>query len=75
MATAWNNFRLVVLAHVPMSRPHFVAYSVADLPALGPALARALFRIPLLTWTVRTPQDIARARRHADQMIFEGFRP
>ncbi len=33
------------------------------------------FGLPLLTWTVRTPQDRARASRLADQMIFEGFRP
>jgi glycerophosphoryl diester phosphodiesterase len=31
--------------------------------------------MPLLTWTVRTPEDRARAQRMADQMIFEGFRP
>ena len=40
-----------------------------------PLLARHLLGLPLLTWTVRTPADRARAARHADQMIFEGFRP
>ncbi|HWM80604.1 MAG TPA: glycerophosphodiester phosphodiesterase family protein [Pseudolabrys sp.] len=75
LATAWINWRLAMLTHAPRSRPHFVAYSVNDLPALGPALARTLFGCPLLTWTVRTPADMTRARRHADQMIFEGFRP
>jgi glycerophosphoryl diester phosphodiesterase len=29
----------------------------------------------LLTWTVRTAADRARAARWADQMIFEGFTP
>jgi glycerophosphoryl diester phosphodiesterase len=29
----------------------------------------------LLTWTVRTPEQRARAARYADQMIFEGFVP
>jgi glycerophosphoryl diester phosphodiesterase len=29
----------------------------------------------VLTWTVRTPAQRARAARWADQMIFEGFRP
>ena len=42
--------------------------------------ARALdrpqhLRLPLLTWTVRTPEQRARAARYADQMIFEGFVP
>jgi glycerophosphoryl diester phosphodiesterase len=74
-ATAWRNWWLGSLLHAPHSRPQFVAYCVGDLPAPGPALARTVFGCPLLTWTVRTPQDIDRARRYADQMIFEGFRP
>ena len=57
------------------SRPHFVAYAVNDLPATAPLLARWLFGLPLLTWTVRTEAQRACAARWADQMIFEGFRP
>jgi len=75
MTAVWKNWRFAMLTHAPRSRPHFVAYNVTDLPALGPVLARRLFGCPLLTWTVRTPQQVERARRHADQMIFEGFRP
>ena len=57
------------------SRPQFIAYSVKDLPAPVPFVARSLLRLPVLTWTVRTEADRARAARYADQMIFEGFRP
>ena len=57
------------------ARPQFVAYAVADLPALAPALARHVFGLPLLTWTVRTEAERQSAARFADQMIFEGFRP
>ena len=53
----------------------FLAYRVQDLPSPMPSLARNLFRLPLLTWTVRTAADRARAARYADQIIFEGFRP
>lgn len=56
-------------------RPQFVAYAVRELPAALPLMARYLFGMPLLTWTVRTPEDRARADRWADQMIFEGFTP
>ena len=66
---------LGLLLHGFRTRPHFVAYRVADLPSPGPFLARHVFGLPLLTWTVRTPEDRVRARRWADQMIFEGFRP
>jgi len=66
---------LAYFLHAPSSRPQFVAYSVKDLPAAAPWLARRLFGLPLLTWTVRSAADRENAARHADQMIFEGFRP
>jgi glycerophosphoryl diester phosphodiesterase len=63
------------LRHAFRTRPHFVAYWIDELPAPAPWIARNIFGLPLLTWTVRTPEQRARAARHADQMIFEGFRP
>jgi glycerophosphoryl diester phosphodiesterase len=66
---------LTALRHAWRTQPHFVAYWVKELPAPAPWIARNLFGCPLLTWTVRTPEDRARATRWADQMIFEGFRP
>jgi glycerophosphoryl diester phosphodiesterase len=63
------------LRHGFRTRPHFVAYWVDDLPAAAPWIARHVFGLPLLTWTVRTPEQRDRAARYADQMIFEGFRP
>jgi glycerophosphoryl diester phosphodiesterase len=59
------------LRHAFRTRPHFVAYRVDDLPAPAPRIARNIFGLPLLTWTVRTPEQRARAARYADQMIFE----
>ena len=63
------------LRHAFRTRPHFVAYWVNELPAAAPWIARHIFGLPLLTWTVRTPEQRQRAARHADQMIFEGFTP
>jgi glycerophosphoryl diester phosphodiesterase len=63
------------LRHVFRTRPHFVAYRVNDLPAMAPWISRNLFGLPLLTWTVRTPEQRERASQYADQMIFEGFVP
>jgi len=57
------------------SRPHFIAYNVNDLPAFAPLFGRYVLGLPLLTWTVRTPQERRCAERWANQMIFEGFRP
>ena len=66
---------LAFLLHARRSRPHFIAYQVNDLPSPGPWIARNVFGRPLLAWTVRTDAERARAKRRADQMIFEDFRP
>jgi glycerophosphoryl diester phosphodiesterase len=63
------------LRHAWRTRPHFVAYWVNELPSPAPWIARHVFGLPLLTWTVRTSGQRERAARYADQMIFEGFRP
>ena len=63
------------LRHAFRTRPHFVAYWVNELPAAAPWIARNIFGLPLLAWTVRTSEQRERAARHADQMIFEGFLP
>jgi glycerophosphoryl diester phosphodiesterase len=63
------------LRHAFRTEPHFVAFWVDQLPAPAPWIARNIFGCPLLSWTVRTPQQRARAARHADQIIFEGFQP
>ncbi len=73
--SAAEKFRLAHLLHAPWTRPDFIAYGVKDLPSPAPWLARHVFGLPLLTWTVRSESDRARAARFADQMIFEGFRP
>jgi len=73
--TAGQRRSLAHLLHAPRTRPHFIAYHVKDLPAAAPLIARAVFGLPLLTWTVRSDDDRYRAARWADQAIFEGWRP
>jgi glycerophosphoryl diester phosphodiesterase len=74
-ASAEQRNGMTHLRHAFLSRPHFVAYWVNELPAAAPWIARNIFRLPLLAWTVRTPEQRARAARTSDQMIFEGFLP
>lgn len=68
-------YEMTGLRHAFRTRPHFIAYWVNELPAPAPWIARNIFGCALLTWTVRTPEQRARASRYADQMIFEGFVP
>jgi glycerophosphoryl diester phosphodiesterase len=74
-ASAEQRRDMTQLRHAFRTRPHFVAYWVNELPAAAPWIARNVFGLPLLAWTVRTPEQRAAAARHADQMIFEGFLP
>ena len=71
----WMRHGMGYLVTALTARPRFVAYGVADLPALAPLAARHIFGLPLLTWAVRTEAERQIAARWADQMIFEGFRP
>lgn len=66
---------LGLLLHLFRTRPHFVAYAQFDLPSLAPKIARSLFGIPLLTWTIRLERERQRVAGIADQIIFENIRP
>lgn len=54
-----------------IARPDFVAYHVKALPNAFAAGLRSR-GIPLLTWTVNSPETLALARAHADAPIAEG---
>jgi glycerophosphoryl diester phosphodiesterase len=52
------------------AKPDFLAYDIRDLPSRFAAAQRAR-GLPVLTWTVRSDSDRARAAAHADQIIYE----
>ncbi len=54
------------------AKPNFIAYNIQNLPS---TLSRKLRdnNIPLLTWTVRTAEERAIARDHADNIIYENI--
>ena len=53
------------------AKPDFLAYDVRDLPSRFAAAQRKR-GLPLLTWTVKTPELRERALAHADAPIAEG---
>ena len=53
------------------ARPDFLAYDIRDLPSSFPEAQRKR-GLPVLTWTVRSPELAARAAQHADAPIAEG---
>lgn len=54
-----------------IARPEFVAYHVKALPSPWVASLRSR-GLPVLTWTVDSPETLATARAHADALIAEG---
>lgn len=73
--SVWDRFAMRNLLTSAIARPNFIAYDIRALPALAPLVARFLFGLPLITWTVRTKEERERALRYADAMIFEGIAP
>ncbi|MEX0406975.1 glycerophosphodiester phosphodiesterase [Aquibium sp. LZ166] len=53
----------------------FVSYGVFDLPNPFVTFVKEKLSLPVITWTVRKPQEVTDTYRHADQMTFEGFDP
>ncbi|MCC5978141.1 MAG: glycerophosphodiester phosphodiesterase [Salinarimonas sp.] len=63
------------LLHIGETLPDFVSWHASDLPHAAPFLCRSLRGMPVLTWTLRSAEQAAFVRAHADQIVFEGFRP
>ncbi len=71
----FTRFKLAYLLHAFSTKPYFVSYSVNDLPALAPLIARHIIGMKLICWTVRSEQQRKRALWWAEQITFENFRP
>ena len=64
--------RLRGIPDIPHSRAQFISHQASDLvsPRVAELKARGL---PVLCWTIRTPEAEAEARRIADNVTFEGY--
>lgn len=63
------------LSHLEHSRPDFLSWYIKDLDQAPPQLARKSLGLPLMTWTIKTSEDIQKARQYADQIVFESIIP
>ncbi len=70
-----EKYALANMLHFTDTEPDFLSWHVGDLPSAVPYLFRNGLGLPVVTWTVRSPDQAALAREHADQMVFEGFLP
>ena len=63
----WTDFD-----HYDLARPDFLSWNVEDLPHKIPFLVKELTGAPIMTWTVRTPEQRQAAHKWADQIVFDG---
>jgi len=53
----------------------FLSWYIKDLDHPTPQMMRNQIGLPIMTWTVRTTEQREKAKRYADQIVFEGFLP
>lgn len=70
----YKKFVLRRLLLAPLVAPAFIGYDIECLPYWAPAVVRRL-GIPVVAWTVKTEDALVRARKTADNVIFEHIRP
>ncbi len=58
--------------HLERTRPNFVSYYWDDLPFPEVQRMRAA-GLPVITWTIRSPEQAAKALQYSDQITFEGY--
>ena len=58
-----------------LSKPDFVAYNFRHRHVIGNFLARKIWGVQGVSWTIRTPEDCAKAKAEGWLPIFEGFIP
>jgi hypothetical protein len=63
------------MAHLPETMPDFISYRINDLAESIDFIREAAPGLPLMTWTVRQPEQRAVAQRLGAQIVFEGFVP
>ncbi len=61
-------------SHLSLTKPHFVSFDANGLPfaAVGEIRDRGH---PVICWTIRSPEQAAKALRYADQITFEHYQP
>ena len=67
-----RQMELRTFSHLARTRPDFVSFYYEQLP-WAPITAMRASGMPVITWTIRSPQQAVMAMRCSDQITFEGF--
>ena len=58
-----------------LTKPDFIAYNVMYERNPARRICRNVFKNTAVTWTVKSPEQYKKAKKHFDIIIFEGFEP
>ena len=58
-----------------LARPDFVAYCLEDRKCLSVALCRKIYKVQEVNWTIKTKEEMEKAERLGNLVIFEQFDP
>lgn len=67
-----RRLELRTMEHLLRTRPHFMSFYFGELP-WAPVTAFRDAGNPVISWTIRSPEQAAIARRYSDQITFERF--
>jgi glycerophosphoryl diester phosphodiesterase len=67
-----KQMELRTFSHLARTQPDFVSFYYEQLP-WAPITAMRAAGMPIITWTIRSPQQAVMAMRCSDQITFEGF--
>jgi len=67
----WKKWVLSNYGMTWWTRPHFLGHHWIHLPSMATTIARRLFHMPVLAWTIKTREQAKKALKHADNLICE----
>lgn len=70
-----RKFKLRNMCYNKQIKPSFISYDLDSLPFWRVWMARKLFKIPIIAWTIKSQSDLAKAKKYADNYVFEHIDP
>lgn len=67
----YNQVLLTNLMFNWLSKPNFIAYDIRFLPNIPTQIAKHIFSLPIIAWTIRSEAELTQSRQYADNVIFE----
>ena len=71
----WQKFVLTNLMMNWLAKPHFIAYNHQHVNQFSYRLCRKISKVKNVAWTIRSQEELDKAREVFDVIIFDSFQP